>query len=136
MPASPISSHFQGLNPKFAAGNELRIFVPAGGTLGIPGRPIQSEDERAGRTLQLCRYSGYMKLGPFGKRLSAHKIEVPLDPFIIKISDFPDFQVDGDDSGGLVATGVVQSDLQNTLSYGEFMHRVSSSPLFFSHGAI
>jgi len=72
--------------------------------------------------LQLGRDPGNTQLGAFGEKSFADEVKIALDPFIIEVADFSDLKVDLNDFLRLVTLGVIESDFQDALGYGKFMH--------------
>jgi len=117
-----FSEDLQRLNPEFSARNKAGFFALARGTMGIPGGFIQGKDEGALVALYPGRNTANAQTGSFGNGSLADKVKVSLYPFIIKVADLSDLQVDLHDLGSLVPGGIVEGDFQNTLGYRKLMH--------------
>ncbi len=100
----------------------LTILTITGWALGIPGGFIQGEDEGTRVALQPGGDPGDTQLGSLGDRSFTHEVEVALDPFVIKVADLPDLQMDLHDFLSLVAEGKIEGNFQDTLGYRKFMH--------------
>ena len=90
--------------------------------MGIPGGFIQGKGEGTRGALQPGRGSGYTQLSSLGDCPFTHEVEVTLDPFVIKVADLSDLQMDLTDLLRLVASTIVEGNFQDTLGYGKFMH--------------
>jgi len=117
-----ILNYFQGLHPEFPARYEFAVLAVTGWALGIPGGFIQGKDEGTRVALQPGRGSGYPQLSSLGDCPFTHEVEVALDPFVIKVADLSDLQMDLTDLLGLIAEGEIEGNFQDTLGYGKFMH--------------
>ncbi len=117
-----FSYYFQRFHAKLPAGNKLTILAITGWTLGIPGGFIQGKDEGTRVALQPGGGSGYTQLGSLGDGPLTHEVEIALDPFVIKVTDLPDLQMDLNDFLRLVASAIVEGNFQDTLGYRKFMH--------------
>jgi hypothetical protein len=100
----------------------MTFLALAGRAAGIPGGLIQGKDEGTLVTLHPGGNAGDAKFRPLGGRPLAHKVKVSLDPFIVKVSDFTNLQVDLDDLGRVISNGIIERNVQDGLGYRKLMH--------------
>ena len=102
--------------------------------MGIPGGFIQGKEEGTLVAFQPGGGAGYPQLCSLGDGPLTHEVEVTLEPFVVKVADLPDLQMNLNDLLRLVAKGVVEGNFQDTLSYRKLMHFIGRrSPEIVKH---